>query len=357
MKTIKYRAPFRPNVHRIVISFIISMGVMFFLSVIITGEDRLLEYASIGKPYASMLRHGRHSDKKTVILLGDSNCRGLGKMLQHAIEKHGKSVEVQSWDYVCASMTDYYCIYHRALKYSPDLIIVSINWRGFAEEWIKTTWYFNRELSAFVPIEGQTPSQYNILRQRGINPVQHIQYKLFFLYRLYPMGYKAYVKDKFRTLFKLGKYGRKKDLVNLPKRLVLRRNKWSGKFIEYNTDPASHASQFPMRITESNKTLCAISALSNAASKNGTTVLFFIWPMDIEYHKEMGSLNRAELQKSIELVHEVIEKNNNEYCLDLSMLFEDRHRAFKDSEGHCTLPARRKIAATLAPEILRIMQN
>ncbi len=109
-----------------------------------------------------------------------------------------------------------------------------------------------------------------------------------------------------------------------------------------------------MEVAASNPTFISLCGFADAASRRGTKVLFFIWPLDYEFLAEFGVFDDAALERSKELIMKATDKEDI-YFVDLSGLLE--HQYFFDKHGHCLVSGRRKIADALAPKVMQILQS
>ncbi len=325
----------------------------------IAGEKPVLKHASKVKPYAFFL-HGRFhptavdSSQPTIICLGDSNCFGLWRMFRRALERQGahREVNVRDWVYGGAAMFDYYCMFHRARKFSPDLVIVPINWRSFGSFWLSKTLFFHPELSAFVPLGERFPPEYeDPLDLRKVSPTSHLRFKIF-LFQIYPLGIKMWVRDGLHKAlrdFLAGESGSE---------TVKRQSRPTGKKKRvFLKKPNYFKNNFPMRVGPDNLTYRTLRSFGYSASRQETKVLFFIWPLDQEHFADVGMLQKDKLQQSIQNIEEatMVHAAENIYFLDLSELLG--HEYFHDSAGHCTRAGRRKIAAALASKVREILNE
>lgn len=325
----------------------------------LVGEKPVLKHATKIKPYAFFL-HGRfhptvpNNNQSTIICLGDSNCFGLWRMLGRALKKQGiqREVIVRDWVYGGAAMFDYYCMFHRARRFSPDIVIIPINWRSFSSVWLGKTLFFHPELTAFVPLGEQFPPEYeNPLELRNISSTKHLKFKML-LFRVYPLGIKMWARDGIRDALRKFLSG------DTESETTSRRSRRTGKreraFFE---GPKYVRHNFPMRITHDNLTFRTLRSLAYSASQQETKILFFIWPLDQEHFADVGILRKDELERSIQYVREAITAHATEniYFMDLSGFLG--HQYFRDSGGHCTFAGRRKIAGALASKVRQILDE
>lgn len=332
------------------------------------GIEKILEYASESRPYSTLLgqspkiSHPKDEDTIKILCMGDSNYfyppsflsesvpspNDLPKMIASSIKKRTKQqgIMVSQWAYPSAIMFDYYCLYYRAMEFSPDLIIVPINWRTFAADCIDDPLWFHPELSGLAPIcANLPPGSRNPIRDRDISALRQFQYKLSFG-SVYLLGVKRWTLAELKTLS-----------------LLLSRNLISGGFGQAKNSligagnfaivPEKMGVRFPARIADDNPRIVSLRALASVASKNQTKILFFVWPVDHERFSKIDIMDESVLEQSLVMIGKIAEKKNT-YFLDLSHLL--RHGYFHDHLGHCKIQGREKIAEALAPSIMEILE-
>lgn len=328
------------------------------------------------------------TEKRSVILLGDSNNiwpdgsawksgpaeNDLGALLCEVLSRESglPKVTISEWAYPAASMFDHYCMFYMAMKFSPDIIIVPINWRGFGTQWLRLKGNtqlpqirLNPELSAFVPInEALGPGYESPLRSRGISRVRQLEYRLDIL-SLYPAGVRAWALGYLKSFGALSRLlmsselngesnpnsrpslgigDAKETAADKPESIK------NGKLPEGKKGSIRVSDKmFPMEITRTNPTFVCFRALAHAASKRNAKILFYIWPLD----PLCLDTKAPAFQASKELLIQVAQEENA-YCVDLSDLLT--HEYFFDILGHCEVNGRRKVAEALVPDVARILQ-
>ena len=350
---------------RIAIAFVVSLLAFLFLCIGMLGSEKILHSAMRVKPYSvilSLRTYARsHDDKSpTIIYFGDStafqppdksfpkskNYRiQMGGLLNTALREDGVSPapRVLQFAYAGASMFDYYCLFYEAERFSPDLIIVPINWRAFGTAWIQDENFFHPELSALVPIFDEfSLDRSSPIRKRRISRISQIRFKIL-QYQLYPIGIKIWLKDNLKTHFSNQSVVRPPHLFRTDYRLDKRARQ---KMEEMQRQDKF----FPSRIETSNINFQSLIALANLASLHKKKVLFFIWPLDqMKLH-----LDNREFERSKAVIMTAID---NEYTcvLDLSNCLQPKH--FADIGMHCKVEGRREICRVLASEIKEIMEE
>jgi hypothetical protein len=161
-------------------------------------------------------------------------------------------------------------MFYKALDYSPDLIIIPINWRMFGPDLLEDKTYFNPELSGFVPLRSELPPGYmDPVRSSGISTLSQAQYKTHRV-TLYLMGMKLWGREKAKAY-----YTRlMKALGNPVKEQRFRGYGTRARRFSANAETMSRL--YPMEISESNVTHRRLQALAYVISKHDTKVLFFI---------------------------------------------------------------------------------
>jgi hypothetical protein len=354
----------------------LAVSAVFCLELI--GPETVMVYASRVKPYSMLLSEhsyqglSKGGDSTTVICFGDSNSfRPPGlflpdpansdiympALIRDAVDpEHASDFTFLDWSYAAADMFDYYCLFFEAVDFSPDLMIVPINWRSFQSDWIDHPNWFHPELSALVPFsERRADGREKPVEARGISVIKQLEYKIY-LYSLYVTGMKSWASERMRSL--LGSHFRgatsaaepaadekgREAVANDP--LAIAPDK------AFNIDAKTLSDRYSMEITRSNPTFVSLCALAGVASERGVKALFYIWPLDLEYLGEAGVLDRATFERSKLLISAATQKEGI-YFVDLSGLLEHRH--FYDWHGHCTVEGRRKIADALAPAVVEIL--
>lgn len=378
---------------RIGLHYVILLVLTGILCIKLMGTEKILGYASKSKPYSLLmvrlfdLKLLNNPNSVKVFCLGDSNyfsppdiIAGVGnskshlpEMTRNAIGKGAipQKLEFSQWAFLAAHMYDYYCLYHLAIRYSPDLIIVPINWRMFGEE---TT---NHQLSALVPLRVEFPAGYdNPIRSRGISAMKQLEYKFFLLLSLYPIGIKNWVVDslnlysepdtpneigqkppkegEFTTASPFGMFEKSNPQMRTGDEPAGRRKQQDGSPIISSSRLLPRRSSFPMEIDSSNRTFRDLRTFAQTVSQGKTRVLFFIWPVNQDRLKEIGAFDEPAFELSKRRIEDATKKENC-YFLDLSGLMGQEY--FFDARGHCTIAGRKKVARSLAPEVLTILKD
>lgn len=373
--------------------YILFITVATALCFRIAGVHDIASYASKSKPYSVLFgqnlwqgwggfSHSRQAagtqKQASLLFFGDSNMfypfsdedKEMAPLLEKALSQRMRPLgpRVSSWQFMGAWMFHYYCMSCWALKTPPDLIIIPINWRSFSRKWTNNKKYFHPELSGLVPLFQRFPSsQMNPIRSRNISMIKQVEYK-FSLYSVYFIGIRSWARSNIKTFFRKllsdedvealekndielpgqeeidAEFGGEATQEGSPKGLTRRYFK-----------PSELRLYFSMKITDSNPTIRALSALAYVASKHHDgKVLFFIWPLDADFLAENGAWDEKAYKDSLKVIMNAADSENIE-VLDLSSLLDHEH--FFDDTGHCRVNGREKIAEALAPKIVEILER
>ena len=269
------------------------------------------------------------------------------------------------WAFMAAGMQDFFCMYYKAEEYSPDLIIVPINWRRFGSKALRNS---NPQLSALTPLRSELPQEYtDPIRSRGISLLAQIRYKLAIEWSLYPTGIKNWAEEKRRSYLSADKpaNGEQSELVdegfapirfgdtNVERMFGELLGTRSQTTSQGNHDQARPKEEYPMEVGETNFAFRDLKAFAEIASTNQTPVLFFVWPVDKEFLFKEGKWEQSSFERSKRLIEEATNKKNCHF-VDLSETLE--HRYFADRRGHCHPSGRKIIAEQLAPTIREILE-
>lgn len=337
---------------RLAASYVGWLAVGLALCLRFVGLEAIYEYAGQVRPYSILFKsdYMPHTDgSATVIVFGDSTSFSppdktadsgtkalhLPGMIQEYTSRHEESshIEAYEWAFPAASMFQYYCMFFKATSYSPDLVIIPINWASFSPTWSDNPDFEHFEMSAFVPVrigtKGVCP---NPLRIQGIGLVKHLQHKISIL-ALFPKGIKGWVLGKLKL--ERSNAGEQSASVT-----------FIGRNIRAIASPAVEDldERYLMRIKSTNPTFQFISSLACIVDQGEIEVLFYIFPLDHEYLEEIGIMDRAALSASKAMIMEAAETRNSR-CADFSQLLG--HEYFNDSGGHLTLAGRAKLAAEI----------
>jgi hypothetical protein len=386
----------------IAIYYLAFVAVAIVICFFAVGSDSILAYAGISRPYSMLFSKDSYEElledtqSTRIIFFGDSNTFfppddpylrpenkdiHISGLLQNELNSQSAEKEVLcvEWAFASADMFDYYCLFYLALKFSPDLIVVPVNWRSFTTLWQENPQFFHPELSAYVPLYiDQPPNVKNPVRSRGISAIRQIEYKADIV-SLYIEGFKNWSADVRRsTLFgdRLSDTAPKVDLGWFRKSREpdlstdddqtdpVHRDADASQKIEEGSEELLQPTPngvfqltLPMTVSDSNPIMQEIRALAYAASDHDTRILYYIWPLDQERLARYGCLDKVALDASKRSIGAAINEWSKEeiHLVDLSYLLESEY--FYDIAGHFTVEGRRKIAKALAPHIAIVLKE
>ncbi len=314
---------------------------------------------------------------KRIISMGDSNFLfppdgsiplsensqfHLSEMILESLKARGveQLPKMSNWSYGGATIFDRYCLLYEAEKFSPDLLLIPVNWISLGEPWMNNSFFFRPELSALVPFRSELPKDYvDPIRSADISAIKHLEHKIN-LYTIYPIGAKTWLTDSFRSLLG-GHVDAKTEETSVSPESIAEEEATPQKPDEvggrgtsmFPVNPQMVKMEFPMEIGASHSTLADIRAVSYLASRHKIRILFFIWPVNSGYLSSLDVFDEEAFEKSKALIQKEIE-NDHTYFADLSSLLG--HEDFYDWRGHCTIEGRRKIAEALTPKVLEILE-
>lgn len=366
---------------KMAIYYFIWLAVPLILCLQLIGTREILEKAIEVKPYSVALKPSAYTaferQEKITRILCFSDSNFFSPSEEDIIKKTKLSdVAIVQQAFEGASMFDYYCLFHRAATFRPDLVIVPINWRSFGSAWINSRMFFHPELSALVPFSsGVLSSRENPIRARGISPIKQLEYKIY-LYSLYPSGIKIWLGDNMRSFL-----GISADTRTPPSSLIegagvaissvlrqMDRERVSdaieekmdvgevagGGFGRSDADFQRLVRMYPMNVNDDNLMIIGLRALASVASQQRVKILFYIWPIDHEFLSDVGILDESALHQSKMRVKQATKKDCV-YFLDLSGILQ--HSDFFDIHGHCKPEGYEKINAALVQQIAEILSE
>lgn len=350
---------------KIVFSYVAWLICIFFLSIYLLGRDTVLKSSvENGKPYAMLfspldLNTPDESNSLKVIGLGDSTFFApayggdshfgrpedhIPAILDRTLESYEPTLEVvvSSWAFGGANMYNYYCMFYKAEKLSPDLIIIPINWTSFGAWWRNTVKDNFPELCAFAPLSDDLISDHeNLIVSRNIVSLKQLEYKIR-IWSVYPYGMKQWVLAALRDFSDWGSEEESEEDGD-------KSEGWREQM-----DKSAVKGLYNMKVNRPDKSYRGIRAVANLASKHGVKTLFYITPLNLEFMDRKGALNRKVYEASRDLLIEAT-RAEGVYCIDLSDLLADEY--FPDPTQHCNLEGRKKICEALAPVVLDILKR
>lgn len=261
--------------HLIVFWYLIFVLSFYFAVFFIMGKRALLQRATIIRPYAEFylttdwIGDAEKSADKLVFFFGDSTLlggrdkqgRGAAEMVGAELKaRHPElgQVSVVNKAFGSATLFHFYCLMFRAEKYSPDLLIIPLNWYWFGAE----TDYWSgkqhlRQMASMVPIrEYFSPENGNPLELAGVSLADRILYSLD-MYLLCGAGLKVWISERF-------------DLPMMLKRPA--KPQWL---------PLGSAG-FRSVLCPSHPSVDLLRYIANTANDRDLRVLFYIAPMPYE---------------------------------------------------------------------------
>jgi hypothetical protein len=390
-------------------AYIVILALAAWVGLHAIGSEKILSFATEVKPYASLFDGSsfggpvEEDSAAKVIFFGDSNSyyppdRAVAPqpesfsihfpgLVLEEMEALGMMPEprIMEWAFAGASMFEFYCLYYKAAKLSPDLIVIPINWRSFGSEWLENPTYIHLELSALAPLHSRLPLEYkDPIRAKGISTARQIRYRLELPY-IYLTGFDIWVSQTRKSIL-----GTDQEATIIPPKAPALdiETSQTGQSV-FDTDQeetiiapeappvdkgprGEHAkydelrisrkvrnlrSSYPMEISDKNPTFQRIRTLAYIASRHDTKVLFYIWPMDKELMKDLGVLNEILFEASRKAIFEEVNLHagKNVFFADFSSLL--RHKDFHDIHGHFTVEGRGELARTIAPQIVEILRG
>jgi len=326
--------------------------------------DSLPRFASNIKPYSFLYSEKttdmlNSDDQIEVIYLGDSTLfcpphlrMDEGDPRSHtpellddilATQEHQLKINVTGWAFPAARMYHYYCLFYKAIEFSPDLLIIPINWNflGDAEELL--------ELCALAPLSddpalaGSLRSMGNPLRFKGISWIRQIQYKLEFFW-IYPIGLKEMVRSKINTVIRNN--ADESDGAFDKKRIPPER--W------WADDQRVIEGFYPLHISEKYEGYYFTQVLAYIGARHGVKILFYITPINYGYLDSAGYLDREAIEASKRLFM-MATRGPGIYGFDFSEILSEEDFWDVLPNDHYEVSGRKKITEKLAPTVLKIL--
>ena len=345
---------------KILLWHLLSLGFVLLFALFAIGKPSVLEYSARIKPYAVVfqtkdsIKSASLASDRVIIFFGDSSVAQppwAGKDAPHipAIladelrESHPglDDVSVIEWAFNGARMFHYYCLLFEAEKYSPDLLIIPINWRGLGPRsmgWREK--YAFPELSALAPFSEWTsgPGK-SILELEGISPPEQFIYRLQ-RPTLYLRGLRMWVR------IKLGMESEEEPLSPRLKALPPARV-----LMSLFSDEELFRT-YANEIADSNTQLRTLRALVETSARRGTRLLFYITPIHAEEMRRRPRFNPRTFRESTGRVVEAATSETSA-CLNLAELLGEDD--FIDFYEHYKPEGNREIARALAPAVHRLI--
>jgi len=344
----------------IVLWHLFSLGCVSLFALYAIGKPSVLACSSKLKPYAvafqtkSLLEQACLSSDRLIIFFGDSsvaqppwaesNSPGipatLAAELRASYPEIGE-VSVVEWAFNGARMFHYYCLLFEAAKYSPDAVIIPINWRSLgpkSEEWRRI--YHFPELSALVPLREMAfePGK-GVFELEDIPPLGRFAY-VFHRPMLYLRGMRMWLRIRL-GMESEGDPASVRPETLPPVSVLMSFFSDEELFRTYAND-----------IARGNTQLRILRALTEAAGRQGMNVLFYITPIHVDELRRRPRFNARMCRES---VGRVVEAATSETSMCLNLLELLREEDFIDFYEHYRPEGNRKIARALAPAVRRLI--
>ena len=345
----------------ILLSFLLSLLLLFFVVVRLVGEQTLLHHAAQISPYSMIFAreiHVRDADKafeRLIFFFGDSSVvtvKGstatqreiripgmLEKVMNQRYPEIG-GVSVVEWAFIGAQPFDYYCMLFGVEKYSPSLVIAPINWRTLGGEDESPKSRFPGLSRMVPPAERFSLSRDNPLVLEDISLAHQALY-VFDKPRLYAQGLKLWSRAALSTLLHPETLeANTTPIETIPPNV---RN-WQERMARWS-DSALFG-KYPLEITAEKTQMRILHLIAKTASARGIQFLFYITPIHTYEIKTRETFDAEKLQRSVQTILEQTTVGSTE-CVNLIDLLETSDD-FVDYHEHYNVEGNRKIAEALA---------
>jgi len=339
---------------------VLSLLCVLVVALLAIGKSSILECSAKTKPYAvvfqtrNLLGRANQASDRLIIFFGDSSVAqppwaerdapDIPTILQHELRKgHPEfgEVSVVTGAFNGARMFHYYCLLFEAEKYSPDLVIIPINWRSLgpkSPEWREKYPFF--ELSALVPLGERTfESGERIFQLEDIPPSRQLMYSL---HRplLYLRGLRMW------TRIKLGMESKEEPLSSRVKELPT-----AEVMIGLFSDEELFRT-YANEIAGDNSQLAILRSLVETSNRRGLKVLFYITPI---HAQEMRRRPRFRVPTLWESIGRVVQAATSETSICLNLLELLGAEDFIDFYEHYKPEGNRMIATALVPGVQELI--
>jgi hypothetical protein len=346
----------------IILWHLFSLGCVSLFALHAIGKPSVLACSSKLKPYAvvfqtrSLLKHARLTSDRVIIFFGDSSVAQppwagrntpdipviLEAELRRSYPETGE-VSVVEWAFNGARMFHYYCLLFEAEKYSPDVVIMPINWRSLGPKSIEwREMYAFPELSALVPFrEGVSEPGKSVFELEGIPPSRRFTY-LFHRQMLYIRGLRMWFR------IRLGMESEEEPLSVRPETLPP-----VGMLMSFFSDEELFRT-YANDIAHGNTQLRILRALTEAAGRRGMNLLFYITPIHVDEMRRRPKFNARTYRESVGRVVDAATSETSS-CLNLLELL--REEEFIDFYEHYRPEGNRRIALALTPAVHKLIAS
>jgi len=256
----------------------------------------------------------------------DTHIPGLIKNFLSA-EHSELKVGIADWSFAGAQMYNYYCMMFKAQAYSPDLVVIPINWLSFGEAWDPLE--KQNETCVFLPAEEFSSNSESPFRSRNITRFQQLGYKAK-MYILPFLGFRRSMREIFEA---------PKNDGTLP-------------FQRRSNDRPFLRVAYPAYVHPKHEVCSFAAAISKLCSKSRMKVLFYISHVNHQRLQQLGLLDQQPFEQSKQLLVHLTNQRGIS-LVDLSLLLGDEY--FFDDMNHYLLSGRIKIAQELAPEVDEVL--
>jgi hypothetical protein len=343
----------------IILACFFSLVTGSILAVGLVGKPTVLRYAEKIKPYSIVFRNTARPradryGEPLIIFFGDSSValppwaiEGsphipalLEDRLRHTHPELG-DVTVVEWAFDGARMFHYYCLLFEAARYSPDLVVIPINWRSLGPQLFDWKEHYSfPELSGLVPLsERDQLSGGDLMDSESIDAASQALYAAQWPL-LYVTGLRTWARIKLGMEPEKEPLSELRDVLPSLQRLI-RQVSDEELSKKYNTG-----------IDPNNSQLKAVRAVTEAAARLNVRVLFYITPI------HMGEIRRRGMDgtfgKPFTLVTDTASSSTS-MCINLAGLLPED--AFIDQYEHYTPTGNRLVAFALAGPAAGMLRN
>jgi hypothetical protein len=348
------------NIFHISIWFALSVVIFFVYAVHVIGKPEILEYSATVKPYSrvfqsrTMLRDGSRKSSPLIFFFGDSSVAqppwaekdspGICSILEAELKKSRpdlKDFSLIEWSFPGSRPFHYYCMLFEAQRYSPDLLVIPINWRILGPvryEWNRR--FAFPELSATVPLnERALPSGRSVMHIEDISLKRHLSYL-----PLQPMLYVTGLKLWLRTFLGIDDGESSAGPAHLPA---------GAEEIISSISDRQLFRQYVNSLDGDNAQMDTLSALVEASSRQGINLLFYITPIHMYEMRRRPDYDPERFKESIGRVVQTVTSDHSR-CLDLSGLLDKED--FIDNFEHYAPSGNRRIALAIQSAVLESIE-
>ncbi len=251
-------------------------------------------------------------------------------------------IGVAEWAFASANMFHYYCMFYKAMDFSPDLVIIPINWNSLSPVWKALAKDEFMELSALVPALSLLDSE-NPLRPYGISHKKQLRYEIQ-IFSLYPMGFKEWAIN-----------GTNVAIARASRRVSEAADDGSLDFVpRRDHDHGFLRAAYPMNITEEHEIFRYIRAIIQVGRKHQVRILFYINPINQTLLEELDIMDHRSFERSKDGILKAIQEQGGCWT-DLSDVLSEPY--FVDEMEHYSLEGRKIIAERLSTKVIAMLEE